>query len=75
MAEVIATVAIAAVTGLGALNQRLHTRISELDSKVDRVELLVAKEYVSKADLSDLLERVEAHMARIETKLDNLMYK
>ena len=73
MAEVIATLAI--VTGLGALNQRLHTRISELDSKVDRVELLVARDYVSKTDLHELLEKVEAHMVRIETKLDNLMYK
>ena len=75
MAELIATIAIASVTGLGVLNQRLHTRITELDKRVDSVELTVARDYVAKADLNEIVERIEAHMIRIENKLDNLRFK
>lgn len=75
MAEVIASIAIAGLTGIGVLNQRLNTRITELDRRVDGIELNVAKDYVSKTDLNEVIERVEAHMVRIENKLDNLKYR
>lgn len=75
MPEVIATIAIASVTGLGVLNQRLHSRITDLDRRIDAVELTVARDYVAKADLNEIVERVEAHMIRIENKLDNLRYQ
>lgn len=42
----------------------------ELDSRVDKVELSMAQQYVSKNDFEKTLERVEAHMVRIENKLD-----
>jgi outer membrane protein assembly factor BamD (BamD/ComL family) len=64
---------IAAVTGLSAITTRLNSRIHELDRRLDGVELRVAENYLSKAEFSAALERVESHMIRIENKLDNLV--
>ena len=75
MGEVIATIAIACVTGLGVLNHRLHSRITDLDRRIDNVELSVARDYVSKTDLNEIIERVESHMVRIENKLDRIIIK
>lgn len=69
------TILIAALSGLGVLHGRLHGRIHELDRRIDSVEVKIAEEYVSKGDLSGMLDRVEGHMVRIENKLDKLMFK
>ena len=73
--EAVVTIVIAALTGLGVLNGRLHARIHELDRRIDSIEVKVAEDYVSKEDLSGMLDRVEGHMVRIENKLDKLMFK
>ena len=70
--EAVVTVVIAALSGLGVLHGRLQSRIHELDRRVDGVEVKVAEKYVTKTDLSAMLDRVEDHMVRIESKLDNL---
>ena len=75
MIDAIAAVAIAALSGLGIVTQRLHNRITHLDDRIDQVELRIAKEYVVKADLSMMIERVETHMERIENKLDKIIIK
>jgi uncharacterized coiled-coil protein SlyX len=75
MAEVIAPVAIAILSGLGVVTQRLHNRITYLDDRIDRIELRIASDYVTKADLNDMVERVEQHMVRIENKLDKIIIK
>ena len=75
MVEVLITTGIAVVTGMSVLTQRLHTRISELDRRIDKVELRVASDYVTKAELSAVMERMEQHMIRIEEKLDNIALK
>ena len=75
MVEVLLTTSIAVVTGMSVLTQRLHTRISELDRRIDKVELRVASDYVTKQELSAVMERMEAHMVRIEEKLDNIALK
>ena len=71
--EAFVGLAIAGVTGLSALTQKLHNRISELDKRIDTVELRVAADYVSKTELSDIMTRLEGHVARIENKLDRLV--
>jgi len=68
-------IVIAAVTGLAALTNRLHSRIHELDQRVDGVELRVAERYVSKDDLDGMIDRVEGHLIRLENKLDKLTYR
>ena len=75
MIEVVVPVAIAAATGFSVLISRLHSRVSALDTRVDKFELRVASEYVSKADLNEIVDRVESHMIRIENKLDKIIYK
>ena len=73
--EAVVTLVIAALSGLGVLHGRLHGRIHELDRRIDAIEVKVAEEYVSKNDLSGMMDRVEGHMVRIENKLDKLMFK
>ena len=75
MIEVVVPVALAAATGFSVLITRLHSRVSALDTRVDRFELRVASDYVSKTDLNEIVDRVEAHMIRIENKLDKIIYK
>ncbi len=71
--EVIVTSVIATLTGLGVLTSRYSKQLDTLDKKVDAIELSVAKDYVSKDCFNTIIERVEAHMVRIETKLDNII--
>lgn len=73
--EAVITIVIAAVTGLGVINTRLYNRLHELDRRIDSIEVKVAEDYVQKADLSEMMNRVEDHMVRIENKLDKLMFK
>ena len=75
MIEAVIPVLIAGATGFSVLITRLHSRVTTLDSKVDALELRVAQEYVSKQDLSEIVDRVEAHMTRIENKLDRIIFK
>ena len=76
------SVSIAAVAAGAALNNRLHQRvnnvhdrISGLDRRIDAIELGVAQDYVSKADLSIMTKRMEDHMVRIENKLDQIVLR
>lgn len=66
---------IATITGVAALTSRMNTRITELDRRVDQMELRVAENYVSKADMEILIDRVESHLIRLENKLDKLTYR
>jgi len=71
--EVIVTSIIASLTGLGVLTSRYNKQLENLDQKIDAVELTIAKDYVSKDCFNTIIERVETHMVRIETKLDNII--
>ena len=72
MFESVVPIALAAATGFSVLITRLHSRVSELDHRVDKFELRVAENYVSKVSFQSALERVEAQMLRIENKIDKL---
>ena len=75
MVESIVSAAVPVVTGGAVLTSRIHTRIMELDKRIDQLELGMAQSYVSKADFARSLERVEVHMTRIEDKLDQLVQR
>ena len=75
MVDAVAAVAIAVLSGLGMVTQKLHNRINELDARLDGVELRIASKYVTKTDLNEMVERVEQHMVRIENKLDKIIIK
>jgi len=72
MFEALIPIALAGATGFSVLIRGLYTRVHELDQRMDRSELRIAENYLSKAEFSAALERVEAHMIRIENKLDAL---
>ena len=73
--EAVITIVVAALSGLGVLHTRLHTRIHELDRRIDHIEVKVAEKYVSKEDLSGMMDKMEGHMVRIENKLDKIIFK
>jgi len=80
--EALVTAVIALVAGGATLNNRIHNRInnvhdriSGLDRRIDAIELGVAQDYVSKADLSVMVQRMENHMVRIENKLDQIVLR
>lgn len=72
MVETVIPLGVALATGFSILISRIHTRVHELDKRVDGVELRVAENYLTKSEFSGALERVEQHMVRIENKLDRL---
>ena len=72
MIETVIPLGVALATGFSILISRIHTRVHELDKRVDGVELRVAENYLTKSEFSGALERVEQHMVRIENKLDRL---
>jgi hypothetical protein len=75
MLETLVTAGIAALTGMSIITQRLHGRINELDNRVDEVQLRVAQDYVTKGELSAIMERMESHLIRIEEKMDNIVFR
>ena len=75
MIEPLVTILLAGATGFSVLISKLHSRVSDLDNRVDTFELRVAERYVSKADLTEAMERFETHMLRIENKLDRIILK
>lgn len=82
MTEALVTAVIAVVTAGAALNNRIHNRInsvheriSSLDRRLDGIELTVASDYVKKSELTELISRVEDHMVRIESKLDQIVLR
>ena len=72
MVEAVIPLGVALATGFSILISRIHSRVHELDTRVDGIELRVAENYLTKSEFSGALERVEQHMVRIENKLDRL---
>ena len=72
MIEAVIPVGVAVATGFSVLITRIHSRVHDLDRRVDGVELRMAENYLTKTEFSGALERVEQHMVRIENKLDRL---
>lgn len=72
MLEATVAVTIAVVTGAGAVINRQNQRLLDLDTRLDGIELRVAEKYVQRQELASALEKIEAHMIRIESKLDKL---
>ena len=82
MLEAIVSLSIAVIAAGATLNNRLHQRInnvhdriSGLDRRLDGVELGVAQDYVSKQELQQMVDRMGAHMVRIENKLDQIVLR
>lgn len=58
------------LAGAAALTNRMHSRISDVDRRVDGVELLVVRDYITKDEYMATMTEIKEQMIRIENKLD-----
>jgi predicted transcriptional regulator len=75
MIEAGVSAVIAIVAAGAALTNRVHNRITEMDKRLDTFELRVATSYVPKQDFETAVQKIEDHMIRIETKIDQMILK
>ena len=75
MIEAIISGTVAVFTAVVALHSRMHGRISEVDKRIDQVELRIAEKYVQREELTSALQKMEDHMIRIENKLDQIVLR
>jgi hypothetical protein len=71
--EATVSAGIALVAAMAALTTRINNRINEVDRRVDGVELLVVRDYVSRSEFIVMQSKIEQHMVRIEEKLDRML--
>ena len=64
---------IALLAATAAFSKHVNTKISDLDSRLDRFELRAAQTYVQKPEYFAAINKLEEHMIRIETKIDKLL--
>ena len=72
MIEAAAAAGIALLTAIISVHNRLHSKISDVYSRVDKVERRAAEHDVQKQELSAALRKMEDHMIRIENKLEQI---
>lgn len=73
--EATVSAVIAIVAAAATVSNRLNNRISEMDKRLDTFELRVATSYVPKQDFEGAMAKMEDHMIRIETKLDQMLLR
>ena len=73
MIESLISATIAVITGGAILTTRTHSRITEVEKRIDSFELRVAEDYLSKRDFSGILLRLERSMEKMDEKLDRLI--
>jgi hypothetical protein len=76
MIEAFVTGAITLVLGIGGgvigVSGRSATRMDNIDKRIDDIELRLAEKYVPRQELAVALQKMEDHMIRIESKLDQI---
>jgi len=75
MIEAVVSATLAALAAGAALTNRIHNRINDIDQRLDTFELRVATTYVPKQDFDTAMQKMEDHMIRIETKLDQMLLR
>ena len=73
MIEAGVSAGIALVAAMAALTTRINNRINEVDLRVDGVELLIVRDYMSRSEFIGIQTKIEQHMVRIEEKLDRML--
>ena len=61
------------VAAMAAITTRVHNRINDVDRRVDGVELLIVRDYITRNEYMDVQAKIEQHMIRIEEKLDRML--
>jgi predicted transcriptional regulator len=75
MIEAAVSAVIAIVAAGAAVTNRLHSRINDMDRRIDTFELRVATSYVPKQDFETAVSKMEGHMIRIENKIDQIVMR
>ena len=75
MIEAGVSAVIAIVAAGAALTNRVHNRINDMHKRLDTFELRVATSYVPKQDFETAVQKMEDHMIRIETTIDQIVLK
>ena len=75
MIESFVPAVVAIVTGVAVLFNKVNNRVTQLDHRVDRLELKLVESFTTKQEFSQAMVRMEEHMIRIEDKLDKLVDK
>ena len=73
MVEAWVASAIAVIGGGYTVIQALHRRVTTVDTRLDRIELSLARDYVPRSEFVASQAKLEEHMIRIETKLDRML--
>ena len=64
---------VALVGGGYSIIQALHRRVTHVDTRIDRIELSLARDYVPRSEFVATQAKLEEHMIRIEEKLDRML--
>ena len=75
MIESFIPVAVATVTGVAVLFNKVNNRVTQLDHRVDRLELKLVESFTTKQEFSQAMIRMEEHLIRIEDKMDQFISK
>ncbi len=75
MIETLIPAAVAVVTGVAVLFNKVNQRVTQLDHRVDRLELKLVESFTTKADFNAAMIRMEEHLVRIENKMDQFIKK
>jgi septal ring factor EnvC (AmiA/AmiB activator) len=79
MIEALITGVVSLIVGVGGgvltVNSRSNSRMDQIDSRIDSIELRFAEKYVPRQELATALQKMEDHMIRIENKLDQIVLR
>ena len=75
MIESFVPVVVATVTGVAVLFNKVNNRVTQLDHRVDRLELKLVESFTTKQEFSQAMIRMEEHLIRIEDKMDQFIKK
>ena len=73
MIEAIVAGSLGVVAGGYSIIQALHRRVTNVDTRLDRIELGLARDYVTRQEFYKEHGKLEEHMIRIEEKLDRML--
>ena len=73
MVEAIVGAGLAVIGGGYTVISALHRRVTSVDTRLDRIELSLARDYVPRSEFIASQAKLEEHMIRIETKLDRML--
>ena len=73
MVEAAVAASIAVIGGGYGIIQALHRRVNVVDTRLDRIELSLARDYVPRSEFAASQAKIEEHLIRLEQKLDRML--